>query len=56
MTDDDWPVIIWICQGEPLCQLKGDEAIEAQRAECVWCDRMIVEEDGSSTTIKPSSV
>lgn len=44
---------IWVCQGEPRCSLKGDEALDAQRAGCVWCRRVILDEDGQEHVIEP---
>lgn len=40
MTEDEEDVsVMWVCQGPPKCQLQGDEAIDAQMAGCVWCQR-----------------
>lgn len=46
---------IIICQGPPRCDLDGDEAYEAQKAGCVWCQRLVIDEDGNEAVSGPSS-
>lgn len=46
--DDDEPCIV-VCRGLPVCQLSGQEAVEAQQAGCPWCKRVWVNEDGTET-------
>jgi hypothetical protein len=37
--------VVIVCQGPPRCALSGDEAVEAQRAGCPWCDRCFVTDE-----------
>lgn len=46
---------IVICQGPPRCSLDGDEAYEAQKAGCVWCKRITIDDDGNESSEEPSS-
>ena len=46
-------VTIWVCQGPPSCALSGDAAVMAQRAGCVWCTRILVDDDNGERTIEP---
>lgn len=46
---------IWVCQGPPRCNLTEDEAVAAQEAKCVWCKRIILDEDGEETTVEPAA-
>lgn len=43
-----------VCQGPPICMLMGDEAMAAQMNGCVWCRRIWVHYDGSSTVREPA--
>ena len=56
MSAIDYPATIWVCQGPPRCDLEGDAAISAQQAGCIWCQRLVVEEDGSETWFGPGEV
>lgn len=47
MIDDDDVTTIWVCQGPPNCTLQGDDAVTAQKAGCVWCRYIRVDEDGN---------
>ena len=51
--DADWPATIWVCQGPPLCQLENDEAVAAQLAGCVWCRRIVIDQDGTERISEP---
>lgn len=56
MSDDDGdrdPCVI-ACQGRPVCDLQGDDAIKAQKAGCPWCRRAWQHPDGSETVIEPT--
>ncbi len=44
---------IHVCAGPPQCALEGDAAVEAQKAGCVWCKRIIIDNDGRETEIGP---
>lgn len=46
MDDDDDGAEIVVCQGPPRCVLVGDDAVDAQRAGCVWCSRIVIMTDG----------
>ncbi len=50
--DDEVSVIV-MCQGPPRCALVGDEAEAAQRAGCVWCERITIAPDGSERVDRP---
>jgi hypothetical protein len=50
---DALPYII-ACQGPPICTLEGDDAVAAIEADCPWCKRITVHEDGSETVSEPS--
>lgn len=52
--DDDLPLIV-VCQGPPCCDKEGDEAVEAAKAGCVWCERHTLLPDGSWHIQKPSA-
>ncbi len=39
------PCTIHLCAGPPVCMLEDDEAVEKQRRGCVWCDRIVIDED-----------
>jgi hypothetical protein len=53
LADDDLGTIT-VCQGPPSCDLRGDEAEAAQRAGCVWCQRITIHADHSETIVEPS--
>lgn len=44
---------IVVCQGPPTCDLVGDAAIASIRGGCVWCKRIIIDEDGSERVEEP---
>lgn len=46
---------IVVCQGPPRCHLEDDDAIAAQRAGCVWCERIVIDEFGDEDVSGPSS-
>lgn len=52
MDEDDLGEII-VCAGPPACALSGDAAVEAQKAGCIWCSRIIVHDDGTETVTGP---
>lgn len=52
--DDDLGEII-VCQGPPRCALDGDAAVEAQKAGCIWCKRIVIHSDNSETVTEPGS-
>lgn len=54
MSEDDLAIVI-ACQGPPRCDLEGDAAVEAQRADCVWCSRITLHGDGSETLVEPAT-
>lgn len=47
------PPVIIACQGPPRCLLTGDDAVHAATAGCVWCERIIIHDDGTEQIIKP---
>lgn len=47
MNDDT--TCITVCQGPPRCELVGDDAVQAQRQGCVWCDRTYIDPAGNET-------
>lgn len=49
------PTEIIVCQGAPRCQLEGDDAMAAQQAGCVWCERIVIDEFGDEDVSGPSS-
>ena len=53
MKDDADPVVI-VCQGPPICDLQGDEAVKFQEAGCVWCKKIICHPDGTETITEPA--
>ena len=44
-----------VCQGPPRCMLEDDEAIEAQKAGCIWCRTITLHEDGTETVQEPAN-
>lgn len=46
---------IWVCQGPPRCDLADDEAVAAQKAGCIWCKRIILDDEGHETVVQPSA-
>lgn len=40
---------IIVCAGPPLCELEGDEAVQAQQDGCPICRRICIHEDGTET-------
>lgn len=49
---DDFTTI-WVCQGEPGCDLEGDNAVAAQIAGCPYCKQIRLADDGTVTVIEP---
>ena len=45
---------VFVCQGPPVCDLQGDDAVRAQMAGCVWCRVITVRPDGTETVREPS--
>ena len=43
---------IIVCQGPPVCLLIGNEAIEAARNGCPWCEHILIDEDETETVVK----
>lgn len=41
---------VLICQGFPICELEGDEAVAAQQSGCVWCTKHYIFDDGREET------
>lgn len=54
MADDAHSVVV-VCQGPPLCDREGDEAVRAQMAGCPWCERITLFDDGTETKTGPYS-
>lgn len=52
--DDDDLGTVTVCQGPPRCLLEGEEAIAAQIAGCVWCQRLTIHADHSETVTQPA--
>jgi len=44
--DEEAPGMVIVCQGPPCCTLEGDEAIEAAKNGCPWCQRMTLLPNG----------
>lgn len=42
-----------VCQGEPRCLLKDDDAMNAQIDGCIWCKRYMCDAVGRETIIEP---
>ena len=42
-----------MCQGPPRCDLAGDEAVENQKAGCIWCARLDIYDDGTERLVEP---
>ena len=54
MIDIDDDPTVTVCTGPPLCLLGGDEAVEAAKAGCELCKRIIIHPDGTETVIERS--
>jgi len=54
MNDED-ETIITICQGPPRCSLRAEEAVVAQNAGCIWCDRIRILADGTEIKTGPTT-
>lgn len=52
--DDETAPRVIVCQGPPVCDLQGDDAVRAQEAGCVWCQVITVHQDGTETVREPS--
>jgi hypothetical protein len=46
---------IFICQGPPRCDFDGDEAVAAQKADCPFCKRILIDEDMNETIVEPGT-
>ena len=51
--DDDGDPVVIVCQGPPVCTLKGEAAKQAMADDCPWCMRIVVHADGTETTADP---
>lgn len=45
--------VVIVCQGPPRCGLQGDDAVAEQARGCIWCRRIVVEDDGSEAREGP---
>lgn len=52
ISDEDEIEII-VCAGPPFCSMEGNEAIDCQRAGCIWCKRILIDSDGRETVTEP---
>lgn len=46
---------IIVCQGPPRCPFQGDDAVAAQMAGCLWCQRIVIDEDGGERVEQPGT-
>lgn len=46
---------IIVCQGPPVCDLKGDAAVKAAENGCPWCKRITLHDDMTETVIEPTN-
>lgn len=53
LPGDEPPQII-VCQGPPRCDRQGDEAEQAAKAGCVWCERHTLLPSGEWLVEKPA--
>lgn len=49
----DGPALVIVCAGPPACQKQDLEAVAAQKAGCVWCRRIMIDEEGRETEMGP---
>lgn len=54
--DEDETVVeevMYVCQGHPRCGLSLEEANQAQKNGCIWCNKITVYSDGTEEITGP---